>query len=490
MLLVVQFPISDARAFASAPTARLDRPEWPEPVTFGDPQFVRRFGPAAERSLGPDAAWTDEKVYCQARRAIRFPGLRLARVGAGPGARTIRPHVVFRRLFCDATTAVARVEVGFASSIARRQAIGPDGVEALIGDILALDTQVYEPPNGDVKAALAGQSKRLGELFAHATSKRKGGQATPQELELVRVGRPMVVAEFEQDEITGFPKKAKAIQGVIPGDAGIAYQDARPMPLWLLRRGTVAEPILRSLRLSLLRLHAERECLDRVLAHLQAGRITYSVGLDTSDRLVRYLDASTNLLEKKRTWGVQQSQLLAAINAAEGAAPPFDTQGTLERLDDVQRQIRMKVERYAIERGGGPYVAAGGTLVDNRGGVNISGGTVTGPVTGTINAQTIEGSFNTVANSAAAPEVKQAMSELKDTLTKTAPQLNESDRDKVEQSYDLLAKEAAKPEPVEAFVKAAGSTLVEVGTRLGDLAKPISMAVNAVLGALKFAALI
>jgi hypothetical protein len=110
MLLVVQFPISDARAFASVPTARLDLPEWPEPRTYGNPQFVRRFGAAAERSLGPDAAWTDERVYCRARRALKFPGLRLARIRAGDV--TVRPYIAFRRLFCDRTTAVARVELG------------------------------------------------------------------------------------------------------------------------------------------------------------------------------------------------------------------------------------------------------------------------------------------------------------------------------------------------------------------------------------------
>lgn len=490
MLVVAQFPISDARAFASMPTARLDVPDWPDPPTYGNPQFVRRFGPAAERSLGPDAAWTDERVYCHARRAIGFPGLRLARLRAGDV--TVRPHIVFRRLFCDRTTAVARVEVGFVAHLAPyASALGPTTVESTVRDLLALDTDVFEPGRGVVHADLKDQGQRLAELFAFATSRRKGSTATPQELDLVRHGRPMVVAEFDQDEVTAFPKNARVIAGVISGDAEIAFFDRLPVPVWLLRRGTVAEPVLRSLRLCLLRLHAERECLDRVLAHLQARRITYQAGTDTGDRLVQYLDDSTKLLEKQRRRGVQQSQLLAAMNAAETAAPPFRTQGMLDRITDVQRQIRVKVERYAIERSGPRVeIEPGGQYVDNRGGVNAPGGVFNAPVTGTINADQISGSFNTVVNSNAAPEVKDAIAELKAAVDALLPQVSEAEGRKVAASFDILAKQAAEPEPVEAIVQAAGSTLVEVGKRVGELAKPIATAINTVLSALKFAAIL
>jgi hypothetical protein len=108
--------------------------------------------------------------------------------------------------------------------------------------------------------------------------------------------------------------------------------------------------ILRSLRLCLLRLNAERECLDRVLAHITGKRITYEAGTETGNRLVQYLDDSTKLLQKQRTRGVHQSQLLAAMDASEAVARPFGTEEVLDRIADVQRQIRAKVQRYAAER--------------------------------------------------------------------------------------------------------------------------------------------
>lgn len=275
----LQFPISDSRAFATSQTTRLDVPDWPDPRTYGNPQFVRRFGPAAERSLGPDAAWTDERIYCRARRAIGFPELRRARLRAGEF--TVRPFLVFRRLICDRTTAVARVEVGIVGSLpAYAPSLVPAAVESLVRDVLALNTDVFDLDDGVVRADLSEQGRRLARLFAFATSRRKLAAATPQELDLVQFGRPVVIAEFDDGEVLALPKHAQAIGGTVTGDAELVFYDERTrggrVPVWVLRRGTTPEPVLRSLRLCLLRLHAERECLDRVLAHVQASRIVYT----------------------------------------------------------------------------------------------------------------------------------------------------------------------------------------------------------------------
>lgn len=496
MLLVVQFPISDARAFASTPTSRLDVPEWPDPQTYGNPQFVRRFGPAEERNLGPDAAWTDERVYCQARRAIRFPEMRSARLRAGNF--TLAPRVAFRRLFCDRTTAVVRVELGFAGKLSiQADALGPTAVESAVRDLLALETDVFDPSRGTVRAGLIDQGQRLARLFAFASSRRRGSTATVQEQGLVRYGHPMVVAEFDQDEVVAFPKGSRNIDGVIPGDAEVAYFDRLPVPVWLLRRGTVAEPVLRSLRLCLLRLHAERECLDRVLAHVLYGRITYAAGTGVGDRLVQYLDDSTKLLEKQRTRGVQQSDLMAtmtaalleAMTAAEKASRPLETQAILDRITYVQRQIRVKVERYLVEHSG-PKIGDGGIYMEKNDGVVITGGTQTGPIVGQVIASQISGSFNTVVNSGAGADIQAAMTQLSAAIEKLLPKVGESDQSTIADSVDILAKQAVKPKPDQDFVRTAGTKLIEIAKTVTELATPVATAVNAVLGVLKFAAIV
>src|SRR4030095_1338232 len=82
VLLVLQFPVSDARAFRSDREVRLDVPSWSKPRTDLRPEFVHFFGRAVERRRGADNAWTDEMFFCLAKRALRFNDL--ATRGIGP----------------------------------------------------------------------------------------------------------------------------------------------------------------------------------------------------------------------------------------------------------------------------------------------------------------------------------------------------------------------------------------------------------------------
>jgi len=497
MLLVVQFPISDARPFASAATSRLDVPDWPDPRTYGSPQFVRRFGPALARRRGPDAAWMDERFYCNARRAIAFPDLRTVRLHAGEPV--MMPVCLFRRLFCDGSRSVVRVEVGVGDHRSTPiDQLGPRHVAPLIRDLLALDTEVFDQARGMVRAKLSEQGQRLARLYAFATSRRTPGVISTAEMRLVQFGLPMAIAEFDDIELTGFPDEVAMVDSAIAGDAELGFLNLRtswgPIPIWLLRRGTTPEAELRSLRLCLMRLHAERECLELVIGHIASERIAIEPGTDAGDRLERYLDDSTRLVQKDRTRAVQQSQIVSAMSASERVETPFATDVLSDRIAGIKRQVRIKVERYANERGASRAVTqvtveSGGVYVNE--GVYAPQGNFYGTVVGKVIADQISGSFNTVANSPASTETKDAIASLKTSVEEMIPKLdNEADAKKAARSFETLSNEVASADPVEGIVKAAGETLVQIGNSVGELAKPISTAVNAVLAALKFAAII
>ena len=492
MLVVVQFPISDARTFSTSPHARLNVPDWPAPVTFGNPQFIRRFGPAAERVLGADAAWTDEGVYCRARRAVKFPGLTEARLRADYV--TVEPFVAFRRVFCDRTTSVARVEIGIAAELPQWvPSVRPAAVQSIVRDVLGLDAVVFDPSSSrPVLADLVDHAPRLARLFAFASTRRKPPRASDAELQLVQHGTPMVVAEFDDGEVFALPKNARNVDKVKVGDAQLAWYDqptpGGDVPVWVLRRGTTPEPMLRSLRLCLLRLHAERECLDRVLGHISRGRVTYVDGSVPSDLLGQYLDDSTAIIEKQWAFGLEQSQLLAAMEAAEAVSKPNRTKRSLDGLKGVRRQILVKAQRHALELNA-PRAEAGGTVVVDNTKVEVSG-TVHGTVVGSVHAQTITNSFNSAQQSAAPQAVKDALAQLQAAVEPIVPQLSNSDQKKVKDSVAIMTEQATSDDPIEDFVRVAAKTLVDVGEKVGDLAKPISTAVKAVLGALKFVALI
>jgi hypothetical protein len=107
MLVVVQFPICDSRAFSTT-ARRLSTPDWPSPRYDVNPQFVRSFGRAWRRRLGGNPLWFGETVHCSANRALRFAELR-------PHLFVNQPNVVpwsaFRRLISDGRVAT-RVEIG------------------------------------------------------------------------------------------------------------------------------------------------------------------------------------------------------------------------------------------------------------------------------------------------------------------------------------------------------------------------------------------
>src|SRR5450755_1199666 len=103
MLILVQFPLVDARRFLADPTGRLDRPTWPTALPFPDKprkraalasigapvsnpahppleqpddlieyDFIRSFGVVRQRKLGPIAGSTGESLFCDLKNLVRF----------------------------------------------------------------------------------------------------------------------------------------------------------------------------------------------------------------------------------------------------------------------------------------------------------------------------------------------------------------------------------------------------------------------------------
>lgn len=500
MLVVVQFPIADARAFASGATARLDVPDWPKPRTFEPPQFVRRFGPAAERRRGPDAAWLDESAYCGARKAIRFPSMPpVAISGGGVGAR-LAPVCAFRRLLCDDSTAVVRVEVGIASSRRRLNFAQLTAAQlvSVVEGVLQLPTEVFDYQKGWVGAPLQIQGQRLSRLYAMASSRRRLWNDKNAGLRLVSHGRPLVVVEATPLEVGELPASARLIEPTPVDGTTLAFLYVAspwgPLPAWILVDRGAASPLARSLRLSLLRLHADHEVLDLVLGHLKAGRLTFKAFSDPGDRITSYLNVATRALEETRWHGIERSAVLAAYRAANSAEPE-DSAALAGRLNGIRAQIGRKVQAYLITRGRIRKVVInhaepGGEIVNNEGIIvhgDVTGGTLIARIQGDVND-----SFNAFAAGSPAVEVEAAVRELKTQVDTLLPSLagDEKTSKKAASAFKTLTEEAAKEDPVEEIVRGAGNALIAVGKTVQEKAQPIANAVHAVLGALKLVAVI
>lgn len=362
VFLVVQFPIVDARAF-SEDASRLAVPDFPSPRTYGDPQFLRCFGPAVERRLDVDPAWADEQTYCRADRALRFVNFNDQRLGPLPVQ--LIPCGIFRRFFSDGE-AVCRIEVGIGQPRHWNlpNPVGPAQCLRIAQDFLKLPSKVASfsaaasrtTPTIRYQATdqLVRQAGRLARLYCRATARASAESLSLQE-RLVEYGRPLLVAEFESREIQDLPVEARAVNlgnGLQGAVAFVWLQTAGgTIPVWLVKRGTADVETLRRLRLCLMRLHAEREGLDIIIKLVRRWDIKIEPGSTAGDRLESYVNRATRLVNKDKFSGISQSAIREAFDAADSVVRPATRESLLQRYEGLRRQVWLKAEKFEQARG-------------------------------------------------------------------------------------------------------------------------------------------
>jgi hypothetical protein len=496
VLAVIQFPIGDGRLFSPVAASRLRIPDFPQPRTHTPAQFLRYFGQATRRRRGADAAWVDEASFCMARRALRLPDLPRRRIGSGSGEMV--PVGAFRRAFSDGL-AVARVEIGLAHS--RRAdpiwTLGPGGLNAIVRDFMELPSLV-DDLSGKGKGAreLVNQGWYLARLWERATSVLSGSllASNGNRGRLVEDGRPLVLVEYDPWEVNALPSEAIHIDPTRTHGAGLAFgwtstKWGVAIGTWYIKRGDADPRQLRSLRLCLLRLHAEQEALDAILRFLARGEIAFDPETESGPRLTDYLNRATRAISRAQWAGVSQSAILEAFDAAEFVDQP-QTQGLAGRLEGVQNQVRKKVEEYDQRRSvkrtvytNAYYERVEGDIVEG-GKVEVSGGTVYGSVIGKVSAGKIEDSFNTFAGSNPSPELAAAMAELRaevDGLVQAMDKQKVGQPEEVADRFGIIAEQVSKNEPLKDVLKAAGEGLVEAAKAVADRAEPVAKALSKVL---------
>jgi hypothetical protein len=515
MLLVLQFPIADVRPFSPGPATRLELPDWPAPAADFNPQFVRHFGRACRRRRGGDAAWIDERIFCRANNALKLPGLTGAVLGGGARgrrsplrvvgldrrSRTVHPVCAFRRLLCDGA-AVVRVEIGIANSRNAEPVRGLTDAElvSVIHDFLELPTAVRSPNGGTTAAPLIEQGSRLSRLY-EVSSTRSGAGVNGDARGLVSGATPVAVVEVGASEVAKLPSSAVEIKPADVHGARVAFMwmttPRGTVPTWLLSAGDSPPERFRSLRLCLLRLHAEREVLDVTLRQLRRGRVHFDAQSPEGDHLQQYLNRATNIVQRRQFSGVSQSAILAAADAAEDVLRPQDREDLNERLVNARNQVVRKVKEYeetrAYVRNVQSVTIVKGDLVEHN--EIVVTGTVIGNVTNKIAAEKIEGSFNVVANSNASNEMKEALTLLADEVKQLVYQMEQEGKADTEVAevagaLETFTKLAVEQPGLKDVLAATGKAIVERARAVAERVGPIANAVGAVLKIVGVAVLI
>jgi hypothetical protein len=481
MLIVLQFPMADARGLSPDPVVRISRPDWANLELFGNPWFVRYFGTVVDRRRSADTAWVDERYFCQAGRAIGLPALQ--------ASRTIRS--AFRRLFVASNRVVVRVEVGLA--MRAPEDLSPSWLVATAQSIAAMQTQVPVDGKSGPTRPFVGQGRPLSRLYGFGT-RRKGAEVASGWL--LEPGGPVMIVELHPRERFTPPEKARRISRQDAGGCDLAFfrmkTDLGNLPVWIMRRA--GDPSqARSLRLCLLRLHAEQECLEAVMRLRERGTLGFEPETDSARALQSYLNDATRHLNKTSWAGISQSAMVAAINAAEEVTPAAEREGVRQSLEGIQFQIAGKTEAFLRDREAKRSVEVynvepGGKLVKDS--VTIEG-TNTLTNVSIVNARTMRDALVKLQQ-APVPDVrKQAVEELVTVATQLVEKLpDEKAQADVTKRVELISKLTADEDPIEEAIRGAGQFIVNVGQGVADLAEPLAKAVNGVLTALKFAPLI
>lgn len=489
MFLAVQFPIADGRRFASEPPP-FAGPEWPAPKADLNPEFIRQFGHVALRAGGADAAWNDEYAFCSAKRAIRFPDLRAARLGRDD--RVFVPSCAFRRLFHDGK-AVARVEVGLGHDQRRGRplyALSDTDLTAILAGLFRLKTQTGLANGQSSTRELVLQGPHLARIYAAASVR---GRMTGYE-RLVRAGIPTAVLEFDSEYEVARPPLNVIDVSAATADEEVILWFCRvqtpygSIPTWFIGQTSRADRgSLRSLRLCLLRLHAEQQVLDLVLSMIARGELVYEPGTDAGEALEVYLNSATNFLNREYWRGTAGSRILDALDATANAATPGQRAVLDRRLQGVRLQIARKVDRYQAEREGKVGVTTITVMGDYVGHEQkIYGGTFHGPVVNAVAAERIEGSFNVTTASGASDEVKEQLKVLHTEVAKLVEAMTAQgvgDPEEVVNNLETFAKQAVEKRPLRQVLEVTGRALIDTANFVAQSAAPIAAAVTAIMKA-------
>lgn len=500
MLLVVQFPIADGRLFAQSGASRLTHPAWP--LTPGvNNEFVRSFGPAARRRGGGDAAWADEGTFCSAGKAIRFPGLQTYRVAAAD--RQLHPLCAFRRVFSDGKT-VVRIEVGLALSHDPRLAPSIPDTLGAVRSALELPTAVKpvtpppavkpvtEPPK---LRPLIKQGPELAALYGRATTQHGNGSGGSVGNDMVEAGNPVALIETNGFDSAALPHSVHVLDAKRMSGANVAFTwlqtEWGEVPTWILHLGSAEPAQLRSLRLCLLRLHAEQEALDRILKQWDRGLIVFNPGTPLGDQLEEYINRATRAINRAVWSGVDQSAILEAFDAALNVLPD-QGRSLLDRYQGARLQVLRKAEEFRKRRDRPRVrevynVEKGGIIVNADG----SGQTfVNSPVAGdavNIANSTITDSFKRFA--AAHPandDLKAQIALLHDQVGKLTAALASQAPEQSQMVVDNLqtfTEEAAKEKPRAGTLLSTGQAIIEGAKKAAGVVSDVATAVGPITAA-------
>jgi hypothetical protein len=467
-------PISDLRTLLpDVAVARLGRPMWPTPTALRD--FVRSSGAVRPRLQGGVDDWAGEDNFADASHTLRLPD-RLRHLTLSDGDRASAASHVFRRFYSSGT--VSRYEIGFRVTRASTTRLDAVGTARLLAATSSVQVRLRR---ATTTLPMLTAGKALSQHYLAASTDRKC-EDIPQAW-WVAAGQPALIVEYSERDAISLPPHARFVSSARVGAEVLHHVwleiSGQRLSTWLLRWDDPAadKPELRKLRIHLVRLHAERECLRLILEAAVGKRLATTV--PQADALKQYLDASLPLVTRPVSCGVEQSQLLEVARSALDAALPGQGTSFASLGGQVANKVALYIRRSEVAA---PVITQ---IFGDQMNTHIQMGNVT--VAGDFNlvtAQNIQNSFNKAVSAEVPDALKAALKDLTAKVAELAKQLPQDKAEVASKDLAALTSEAVSKEPRKPWYELSASGLVEAAKAVAEMAAPITTAVAAVLALL------
>ncbi|MCI5150586.1 MAG: hypothetical protein D3916_14575 [Candidatus Electrothrix sp. MAN1_4] len=268
MFILIAFPIADLRSFVSNNTHKLKKPTVPAAV--GE-HFIRSTGQAQVRLRGGSRVIGGEDLFCEAQGACRLPSdssWKIIRLGSS----RYNVKCIFRRFYRTGVS-TSRFEIGFVVMSNKFSAKRDIDLDSILKKVLKIPVKIgnisgtlNQIPLIDASDALADHFRLTStQLFRKKTYKGKRWWCS--------AGDPLVMVELRNDEHAILSRYIVSVDPSVKNGVRLAYATRKKMRslnrnlgCWVLCFAeNVDLRLARQLRIHLVRVHGEVQCLKRVV---------------------------------------------------------------------------------------------------------------------------------------------------------------------------------------------------------------------------------
>jgi hypothetical protein len=483
MLISLQFPITDLRWLLGLGDRRVKKPLWPYASPEGE--FVRGHGPIKYRNRGGLDSWSGEDIFAGTKSGIKLE------FGS--------PRCVFRRFFYDGNWN-ARYEFGFISTI--------------FSDIGSSEThsnstsQIWTKPIRSILESSVRIRKNASEIQFHEIGKC----AIDFFLESTTINKfkvekssswafandPILVAEL-QTEMEGemFPSSFRTFECE---DSSITlihfwtFIKNRRVKTWVVLNPNFENSFAREIRLNLMRLHSEKECLKRLLWGMRSGLIRIDKHTEQSDVVQRFLAKTISKLYGQ-TKRYQDQVSVRAYQIAHDCDRIIDEGGiqnfysAIEAFDfrpNIAKQISAVLE---IDQKGTQGIFGIGefsnyfynieNLTMSKIEFQIGDGNVfQGPF---VVAEKIKNSFNNAQSGTENVELRDLLKNLVESVAKLQEKLETTDAEASAADVETFVNEAIRDKPRRSWLTMIGENLKNFASKVEEFAGPVAKVIEKII---------